>query len=202
MKHLLFIFTSLIFAFGFASTASAQSQFGVIEDFQQSNSNAISLLSQQDPRISPAAMEVTSTSQGTVAFASFQTEMLDLDFFTGTDLGLLYFAPSANSSFSLSQGFYTFRLELDPTLGAVGLLIDKNGAVVQRTRMRIETMLFEPATGINSAQNPVDVEVRANNRNDIIGIGLHGDSCWIIGPGGSVHVETGPGGRCWIISVE
>lgn len=171
--------------------AFAQSGLNNISSMQQSNADIEALVAEHDKRVNPAWLEVTSNPQGTLAVGSFHTEMLDLDFTAGADIGLVYYAPSANATSNLDQGFYTLRLQDDEKLGLAGLLIDSNGQVAQYSQAEVHMMSFSAQS--TPVEDPAEVFARMNGAGEVIA-SAHGD-CWLIGGGGSAH------GRCWITVV-
>lgn len=181
--------------------ATAQTLVDRIDAFELANDRIGAQLLAQDNRFDPDALVVSSSSQGTVAFAAYHIGMLNLNLATGTNLGMLYVEPSRDSSSPLQKGFYSVIVKSDPTLGVAALFEDKNGNIAQRGKVNIDPMLFqpEPAEPLKpgySMNVSLDSEGLAEMSIHVIGF----DRCWIEFPDGiSLH-----GDNCWlsIIPIE
>ncbi|GAB4192556.1 MAG: hypothetical protein Tsb002_22340 [Wenzhouxiangellaceae bacterium] len=178
-----------LMAAGIAANVGAQSLDQEAVTGMTNAATIAAALTRNDNRLDPAWVEVTTNPMGTAAFASYHTDMLDLDFTKGADLGQVYIAPRETNTAGLSEGYYRLQLREDAARGVVGLLYDASGAVVQRSKAHIEMMSFSPLAE-TIPEERVETMVHLDGDGLLIAA-AHGD-CWLVGSGGSAH------GRCWI----
>jgi hypothetical protein len=192
MKHVLTLCGAFILTLGLALTASAESQM----DKRSSPMNNIDVLAQivrqqvysemydyamqYGFELDDKSIEFSSNAYGVSAIAPFDTEMLDLDFATANDIGVVYYSPGSSAVSDLSGGIYTLRLQKsqDDTLEVQ--LVDESGLTAHAWPAEVhfgEDELDETKLGVITS-------IRADEQNTL-DMGIASYFCWIHYSGGT-----------------